>query len=51
MDGISNNTKIIAVTPWWQMALNILLYSCVALTVVSSTLLVLDMIPRKKKES
>lgn len=51
MDGISNNTKIIAVTPWWQMALNILLYSCAALTVVSSTLLVLDMIPRKKKES
>ena len=51
MDGISNNTKIVAVTPLWQMALNILLYSCVALTVVSSTLLVLDMIPRKKKES
>ena len=43
MDGISRNSKIVAVTPWWQMTLNIVEYSLGALTLLALVLLLLDM--------
>ena len=49
MDGISRNSKIVTVTPWWQMALNIATYTLGALTLLALVLLVLDMVKGKKK--
>ena len=49
MDGIDANVRIVSVTPWWQTALNAFQWVCVALTVLSCALLVMDMLPRKKK--
>lgn len=51
MDGINSNIKIVSVTPWWQTALNVAQTVCIVLTVVSGALLVLDMVPLKKKEN
>lgn len=42
MDGISPNTKVVAVTPWWQMTLNVAQYTLMALTAIAFVLLVLD---------
>ena len=49
MDGISADTRIVAVTPWWQMALNVTQIVLAVLSVLAVVLLVLDMAPRKKK--
>lgn len=49
MDGISADTRIVAVTPWWQMALNVTQIVLAVLSVLAVVLLVLDMVPRKKK--
>lgn len=49
MDGISPNTKIVSVTPWWQMALNIAQISLGILSAAAVVLLILDMVPRKDK--
>jgi beta-glucosidase len=49
MDGISRNSKIVTVTPWWQMTLNIATYTLGALTLLALVLLVLDMVKGKKK--
>ena len=49
MDGFSADTQIVAVTPWWQMALNVTMIAFAALSVLSVALLVLDMLPRKKE--
>ncbi len=49
MDGISRNSKIVAVTPWWQMTLNIATGVLGALTLLALVLLVLDMVKGKKK--
>ncbi len=51
MDGISANTEIIAVTPWWQMTLNIAQWTLVALTAIALVVLLLDLagIGKKKK--
>lgn len=43
MDGISANTKVVSVTPWWQAAANYFEYSMIALTAVAAVLLVLDL--------
>ena len=51
MDGISADTKIVSVTPWWSTALTISTYVFAALTVLSSIILVLDMVKRKKKQA
>jgi len=48
MDGIGANTRIVAVTPWWQTALNVTQIVFALLSVVSVGLLVVDMLPRKK---
>ena len=48
MDGIGANTIIVAVTPWWQTALNVAQIVFAVLSVASIALLVLDMLPRKK---
>ena len=42
MDGISANSKVVTVTPWWQLTLNIAQWTLVALTVLAAALLVLD---------
>lgn len=49
MDGISANTRIVSVTPWWQTALNVVQYVFLALSAVSVVWLVMDMLPKKKK--
>ena len=51
MDGISENTKIISVTPWWQTALTVAQVVFAVLSIASVALLVLDMLPRKKTNS
>jgi beta-glucosidase len=48
MDGIDANVRIVAVTPWWQMALNGFQIVCAILSVASVALLVMDMLPKKK---
>ena len=49
MDGISSNTQIVSVTPWWQMTLNVAQWTLTGLTALALLLLLLDMAPRKKK--
>lgn len=51
MDGIGMNTRIVAVTPWWQTALNVTQISLAVLSVLSLALLVMDMVPSKKKKT
>ncbi len=51
MDGISSNTQIVSVTPWWQMTLNVAQWTLTGLTVLALLLLLLDMAPRKKKKA
>ena len=48
MDGISADTEIVTVTPWWQTALNVAQIVLLILSILSLAWLVLDMIPRKK---
>lgn len=42
MDGISPNTKVVSVTPWWQMTLNIAQWTLCALTAIALIVLLLD---------
>lgn len=51
MDGISSNTQIVSVTPWWQMTLNVAQWTLTGLTALALLLLLLDMVPRKKKKA
>lgn len=51
MDGISSNTQIVSVTPWWQMTLNIVQWTLTGLTALALLVLLLDMIPGKKKKA
>lgn len=51
MDGISSNTQIVSVTPWWQMTLNVVQWTLTGLTALALLLLLLDMDPRKKKKA
>ena len=51
MDGISSNTQIVSVTPWWQMTLNIAQWTLTGLTALALLVLLLDMIPGKKKKA
>ena len=51
MDGISSNTQIVSVTPWWQMTLNVVQWTLTGLTALALILLLLDMAPRKKKKA
>ena len=48
MDGISEYTKVISVTPWWQMALNIAQWTLLGLSVIALVLLVMDIFGKKK---
>ena len=48
MDGISEYTKVITVTPWWQMTLNIAQWSLLALSALALCLLLLDIFAPKK---
>ncbi len=47
MDGISSNSEVVAVTTWWQMTLNILQYTALALAVLFGVLLTLDICKEK----
>ena len=42
MDGISANSKVVAITPWWRLTLDIALYALSALTAIAFVVLVLD---------
>ncbi len=50
MDGISPNSKVVQLTPWWQMTLNIAQWTFVTLTVLAAALLVLDFAGVKGKK-
>lgn len=52
MDGISADTKIVQVTPWWSTALTTAQYVLLALSILGIVLLILDMtgISLKKKK-
>ncbi len=50
MDGISANTKVVSVTPWWQTTLNAAQWSLLALTVFAAALLLLDIYKEHKKK-
>ena len=48
MDGISANTRIVQVTPWWQTALSAVQIVCAVLSAACVILLVMDMLPKKQ---
>ena len=48
MDGISEYTKVISITPWWQMALNIAQWSLLGLSVLALALLLWDIFGKKQ---
>ena len=48
MDGISEYTKVVAITPWWQTALNVAQWTLLGLSVLALALLLLDMFGKKK---
>ncbi len=48
MDGISEYTKVVSITPWWQMALNIAQWTLLGLTVLALALLLWDIFGGKK---
>ncbi len=50
MDGISHNTKVVSVTPWWQSTLNVAQWTLLALTVVAAALLLLDIYKERKQK-
>ncbi len=49
MDGISEYTKVVTLTPWWQMALNIAQWTLLGLSVIALGLLLWDIYGKKKK--
>lgn len=51
MDGVSPNTMIVSVTPWWQMTLNIAQWTLTGLTAIALIVLLLDIagVGAKKK--
>jgi len=51
MDGISPNSKVVAITPWWRLTLDIALYTLSALTAIAAVLLVLDIAGIKCKKA
>ncbi len=50
MDGISSNTKVVSITPWWQTALNVAQWTLLGLTALALALLLTDMYGRKKQK-
>ncbi len=48
MDGISEYTKVVSVTPWWQTALNAAQWTLLGLTVLALALLMWDIYGKKK---
>ena len=48
MDGISEYTKVVSITPWWQTALDVAQWSLLGLTVIALALLLWDMYGKKK---
>ncbi|MBQ8137676.1 MAG: glycoside hydrolase family 3 protein, partial [Clostridia bacterium] len=50
MDGISQYSKVVAVTPWWQTALNFAQWSLLGLSCIGLVLLTLDLTGAGKKK-
>lgn len=50
MDGITSDTVVVRVTPWWQTALTAVLITTAVLSVASTAWLVLDMVKSGKKK-
>ena len=50
MDGISQYTKVVSITPWWQTTLNVAQWAFLALTVLAAILLILDVAGIKRKK-
>jgi len=50
MDGISQYTKVVSLTPWWQATLNVAQWTLCGLTLLSALLLVLDIARENKKK-
>ena len=48
MDGISEYTKVVSITPWWQTALDAAQWSLLGLSVIALALLLWDMYGKKK---
>ena len=48
MDGISQYTKVVRLTPWWQTALNVAQWTLLGLSVIALALLALDILKEKK---
>ena len=48
MDGISEYTKVVSITPWWQTALNVAQWTLLGLSAVALALLLLDIYGKKK---
>jgi len=48
MDGISPNSEVISITPWWKTTLNVAQWTFVGLTVLAAVLLVLEIRKEKK---
>ncbi|MBQ8092955.1 MAG: glycoside hydrolase family 3 protein [Clostridia bacterium] len=48
MDGISLNTKVISITPWWQTTLDVCQWVFLALSVLALLLLLLDIYKEQK---
>lgn len=51
MDGISTDSRIVAVTPWWQTTLIAAQIVLALLSVCAVLLLIFDMIPRKRNSA
>ena len=47
MDGIGQDTRVKTVIPWWQMSLNVAQWTLLALTVLASALLIVDIYREK----
>ncbi len=50
MDGISQYTKVVALTPWWQTALSAAQWTLLGLTCLALALLAVDFLKKKEKK-
>ena len=51
MDGISEYTKVVTLTPWWQTELNVAQWTLLGLTAVALALLLWDIFGKKQKKA
>ena len=51
MDGISEYTKVVTITPWWQTALNVAQWTLLGLSVLALALLLWDILGKRKQSA